>query len=75
MGQNVRERLGALGKGAGALGAAVMVAAPMAAQAAVDVSAVVTEIEGAAAPIAAIGAAVLVVMVGIKVFKWVRRAL
>lgn len=57
-------------------GAAVasMVAAP-AAFAAVDVSAVVTEIGDAAAPIASIGAAVLLVMVGIKVFKWVRRAM
>lgn len=43
--------------------------------AAPDVSSVVTEIEGAATPIAAIGAAVLLVMVGIKVFKWVRRAM
>lgn len=43
--------------------------------AAPDVTAVVTEIEGAAVPIAAIGAAVLLVMVGIKVFKWVRRAM
>lgn len=41
----------------------------------VDVSSVVSEIQGAAAPIAAIGAAVLVVMVGIKVYKWVRRAM
>lgn len=41
----------------------------------VDVSAVVTAIQGAAAPIAAIGAAVLIVLVGIKVYKWVRRAL
>lgn len=43
--------------------------------AAPDVTAVVTEIGGAAAPIAAIGAAVLLVIVGIKVFKWVRRAM
>lgn len=41
----------------------------------VDVSAVVTAIEGASAPIAAIGAAVLIVLVGIKVYKWVRRAM
>jgi len=41
----------------------------------VDVSAVVSAIEGAAAPIAAIGAAVLIVLVGVKVYKWVRRAL
>ncbi len=40
-----------------------------------DVSAVVTEIGGTAAPIAAIGAAVLLVFVGIKTFKWVRRAM
>ena len=43
--------------------------------AAVDVSAVVTDIASQAAPIAAIGAAVLLVYVGIKAFKWVRRAL
>lgn len=43
--------------------------------AAPNVEAVVTEISGAATPIAAIGAAVLLVMVGIKVFKWVRRAM
>lgn len=43
--------------------------------AAPDVDPVVAEITAAAAPIAAIGAAVLLVMVGIKVFKWVRRAM
>lgn len=43
--------------------------------AAPDVADVVTEIAGAAAPIAAIGSAVLLIMVGIKVFKWVRRAM
>lgn len=48
---------------------------PLAAFAAVDVTAVVTEISGAAAPIALIGSAVLIVMVGIKVYKWVRRAM
>lgn len=41
----------------------------------VDVSGVVTAIEGAATPIAAIGAAVLLILVGIKVYKWVRRAM
>lgn len=40
-----------------------------------DVTSVVTEIGGTAAPIAAIGAAVLLVFVGIKTFKWVRRAM
>lgn len=41
----------------------------------IDVSSVTTAISGAAAPIAAIGAAVLVVLVGVKVYKWIRRAL
>ncbi|MGS0539353.1 methyltransferase [Xanthomonas oryzae] len=41
----------------------------------VDVSDVVTAIKGAAGPIAAIGGAVLTVLVGIKVYKWVRRAM
>jgi hypothetical protein len=41
----------------------------------VDVTPVVTAIQGAAAPIAQIGAAVLIVLVGIKVYKWVRRAM
>lgn len=45
------------------------------ASAAIDVTAVVTEISGTAAPIAAIGAAVLIVMVGIKAYRWVRRAM
>lgn len=55
--------------------AALAVVPGFAFAAAPDVSSVVTEIEGAATPIAAIGAAVLLVMVGIKVFKWVRRAM
>lgn len=58
-----------------AVAGAVLVGASGLASAAVDVTAVVTEIEGAAGPIAAIGAAVLIVMVGIKVYKWVRRAM
>lgn len=41
---------------------------------AIDVSDVVTEIQATAAPIGAIGAAVLIVIVSIKAFKWVRRA-
>lgn len=43
--------------------------------AAVDVTAVTTDIAAQAAPIAAVGAAVLVLYVGIKAFKWVRQAL
>lgn len=54
---------------------AALAAAPLYANAAVDVSAVVTEIQGAAAPIGLIGAAVLTIAVAIKVYKWVRRAM
>lgn len=58
------------------IGGAVVALAPLSAFAAApDVASVVTEIGGAATPIAAIGAAVLLVLVGIKVFKWVRRAM
>lgn len=45
------------------------------ASAAVDVTGVVAEVTAAAAPIALIGSAVLLIMVGIQVFKWVRRAM
>ncbi|RJN05313.1 methyltransferase [Xanthomonas vasicola] len=41
----------------------------------VDVGDVVAAIKAAAGPIAAIGGAVLTVLVGIKVYKWVRRAM
>lgn len=60
------------------VGTAAAVSVPAFAQSAssgVDVSDVVSAIQGAAAPIAAIGGAVLTVMVGIKVYKWVRRAM
>lgn len=43
--------------------------------AAIDVSAVTTDIAAQAAPVAAIGGAVLLLIVGIKAFKWVRKAL
>ena len=43
--------------------------------AAIDVAAVVTDIAAQAGPVALIGAAVLVLTVGIKAFKWVRNAL
>lgn len=45
------------------------------AHAAIDVTAVVDEIEAAVTPIGLIGAAVLVVVVSIAAFKWVRRAI
>lgn len=41
----------------------------------VDVSGVVSQINGAIAPIGLIGAAVLLVLVAVKTYKWVRRAM
>lgn len=41
----------------------------------VDVGGVVTAINDAVGPIGQIGAAVLLVLVAIKVYKWVRRAM
>ncbi|MFA1827072.1 major capsid protein [Xanthomonas campestris pv. campestris] len=60
-----------------AVGSAALVSAPAfaAGGGGVDVGDVVSAIQGAAGPIAAIGGAVLTVMVGIKVYKWVRRAM
>lgn len=54
---------------------AAVTASAMSQAAAVDVTAVVTDIGAQATPIAAIGAAVLILLVGIKAFKWVRRAM
>lgn len=42
---------------------------------AVDVSGVVATIQAQASPIALIGGAVLVIIVGVMAFKWVRSAL
>ena len=42
---------------------------------AVDVDGVVTDIGAQVAPVAAIGGAVLLLLVAIKAFKWVRRAM
>lgn len=55
--------------------AALLTVAGTASAAAIDVSAVVTDIGAQAAPVALIGGAVLVLLVGIKAFKWVRRAM
>lgn len=41
----------------------------------IDVEDVVTDIGAQAAPVAAIGGAVLLLILGIKAFKWVRRAM
>ncbi len=54
---------------------AVVSAASHASGGGVDVSSVTSAIGGASTPIAAIGAAVLVVLVGIKVYKWIARAM
>lgn len=43
--------------------------------AAIDVSAVTTDIAAQAVPIGLIGAAVLLIFVAVKAFKWVRAAL
>lgn len=60
-----------------AVGTAALASAPAFASGGggVDVGDVVSSIQGAAGPIAAIGGAVLTILVGIKVYKWVRRAM
>jgi hypothetical protein len=59
-----------------AAGAAALLAAGGAANAAaVDVTAVTTDIGAQIASVVAIGAGVLLVMVAVKAFRWVRSAL
>ena len=58
-----------------AIGTAGAAAFQPAQAAAIDVTAVVTDISAQAASVAAIGGAVLILFVGIKAFKWVRMAL
>jgi hypothetical protein len=58
-----------------ALAAAVAAITPAVHAAAVDVTAVVTDINAQMAPITSLATAVLTVFVGIKAFHWVRRAL
>lgn len=43
--------------------------------AAVDVSGIVTDIAGQAAPVALVAGAVLLIHLGVKAFKWVRAAM
>lgn len=58
------------------LTALAVVLLPVVSQAAaVDVADVVTDIGAQAAPVVAIGGAVLLLLVAIKAFKWVRRAM
>ena len=60
-------------KGLALLGGAMLPALSFAS--AVDVDGVVTDIGAQIAPVAAIGGAVLLLLVAIKAFKWVRRAM
>ena len=59
----------------GLVAAGVLAVVGSANAAAVDVTAVTGDIALQAAPIAAIGAAVLLIFVGVKAFQWVRKAL
>lgn len=57
-------------------GSALAVAAPsFATGTPIDVSSVTDQITAQATPIGLIGAAVLLLVVGIKAYKWVRRAM
>lgn len=58
-----------------AAGAAAALASGAAAAAPVDVTAVTTAINDTLTPIGLIGAAVLLVLVAVKTYKWVRRAM
>lgn len=56
--------------------AGLVALAPLSAfAAAVDVTAVAADIDAQLTPVAAIGGSVLLLIVGIKAFKWVRRAM
>lgn len=57
------------------LAAVGVLAVTGAANAAITVTGVVTEINDTIAPIGAIGSAVLLVVVAVAAFKWVRRAI
>ena len=54
---------------------AMALMAGTAARAEIDTAAIVSEISGLAVPIAAIGAAILLILVGIKGWKLIRRAM
>lgn len=49
--------------------------APAAQAAAIDVTAVTTDIAAQAVPVGLVGAAVLLIFLAVKAFKWVRAAL
>jgi len=56
------------------LGLGLVLVSSLSQAAAIDVATVVSDIAAQAAPVALIGAAVLLLTVGIKAFKWVRKA-
>lgn len=62
-------------KNAARFGVVAAAAGSQAANAAVDVSNVVTEISGMVTPVAAIGGAMMLVLVAIKAWKMIRRAM
>ncbi len=55
--------------------AVMVIGAAQASAAAIDVAAVVTDIGAQAAPIGLVGGAVLLIVLAVKAFKWVRSAL
>lgn len=57
------------------IGSGALVLASASHAAAIDVADVVADISAQAGPVGQIGAAVLLLIVGIKAFQWVRRAL
>lgn len=57
------------------VGTGALVLAGASHAAAINVSDIVTDIAAQAAPVALIGGAVLLLVVGIKAFQWVRKAL
>jgi len=74
--QNMTEKMRRkLAPAVAAATAGALAALPMASHAAIDVAEVVTEIKGLIAPIGLIGAAVLIVVVTITAYKWIRRAI
>jgi len=69
-------KIGALSRNVGlALGSALVSSAVFAQAAGVDVSASVTEITNMKTAVLAIGAAVFVVALGVKLYKWIKSAL
>jgi hypothetical protein len=64
-----------LSRGVKSVVAAGLMVGFSAANAAIDTGSVTTELTSAAAAVAVVGAAVLVVKVGTRVFKWVASAL